>query len=87
VLYVQNDEDVYVWWLDRNDPGFVANLHTGRKNRAMLHRTRCWHLYPPEPNRVHTVTNPKACSRNRDEVERWLSENGFETDACPDCRP
>ena len=44
MLYVQNDDAVYIWWLEANDAGFVANLHTGGKNRAVLHRTRCTHM-------------------------------------------
>ena len=87
MLYVQNDEAVYVWWLDANEAGFVANLHTGAKYRAMLHRARCTHLYPPEPSRVHTGSYPKACSHDRDEVERWVRETGFDVVPCPDCKP
>ena len=87
MLYVQNDEAVYVWWLEANEAGFIANLRTGGKNRAMLHRARCSHLYPPVPDRVHTETKPKVCSCDRDEVEQWVRENGFEIVDCPDCKP
>jgi hypothetical protein len=87
MLYVQNDEAVYIWWLEANDAGFVANLRTGGKHRAMLHRARCFHLYPPEPNRVHTADCPKACSRDRDEVEGWVRESGFEVVDCSSCKP
>jgi hypothetical protein len=54
MLYVQNDDPVYVWWLEANDPGFVANLRTGGRTRAMLPRTRCSHLYPPDAGKSHT---------------------------------
>lgn len=87
MLYVRNDEAAYVWWLEANDSGFVANLGTGGKNRAMLHRTRCFHLYPPDPGKVHTVQPEKACSRDRDDLERWVRDNRFEMVPCPDCKP
>ena len=40
MIYVQNDDAAYVWWLEANATGFVANLRTGGKHRAMLHRGR-----------------------------------------------
>jgi hypothetical protein len=87
MVYVQNDEAAYVWWLEANAEGFVANLHAPSKNKARLHRARCFHLYPPESGRVHTETTPKACSRDSDEVQQWVRENGFEIVLCPDCKP
>jgi hypothetical protein len=87
MLYVLNDDAVYLWWLEANEAGFVANLRTGGKTRAMLHSARCSHLYPPEAGKVHTGTYPKACSRDREEAERWVRENGFEVVTCPDCKP
>jgi hypothetical protein len=87
VLYVQNDDAAYVWWIESNDKGFVANLRTGGKNRSMLHQARCSHLYPPEPHKVHTGSYPKACSLDRSEVEQWATNQGFEVVLCPDCKP
>lgn len=87
MLYIQNDDAVYVWWLEANESGIIANLRTGNKSRAMLHRARCSHLYPPEPGKIHTGTCPKACSHDRNEVEGWVRENGFEVVPCPDCKP
>jgi hypothetical protein len=87
MLYVQNDDAVYVWWLEASESGFIANLGSGGKSRAVLHRGRCMHLYPPEPSKVHTGDYPKACSLNRDEVEGWVHDNGFEVVPCTACKP
>lgn len=87
MLYVQNDDAVYIWWLAANDAGFVANLHTLGKAGAMLHRTRCTHLYPPEPSKDHTGSYPKACSRDREAAERWVRNQGYQVARCSDCKP
>jgi len=85
MIYVHNDDAVYLWWLERTANGFVANLRTGGKTRAMLHESRCSHLYPLTPGKVHTVTYPKACSIDRSEVEQWVRDAGYALVLCPDC--
>jgi hypothetical protein len=87
MIYVQNDEAAYVWWLDANPMGFVANLHVPSKGKAKLHTARCGHLYPPESGKAHTGATQKACSCDRDEVQQWVSENGFEIVLCTSCNP
>ena len=62
MIYVKNDEAAYVSWLDANSNGYVVNMHTLGKNKSLMHRARCMHLYPPEADKVHTVAYPKACS-------------------------
>jgi len=87
MIYFHNDEEGYVSWLERQPGGFVLNLFTGGKQRAMLHTTRCSHLYPINTTRVHTATHPKACSPNREELERWGLDYHYAVAPCPDCLP
>jgi hypothetical protein len=86
VIYVKNDEETYRWCLEMHPDGFVANLGTGGKNRAMLHTARCSHLYPPEERKIHTVTYAKACSSDSEEVQQWAQGSGFDVVPCPDCK-
>lgn len=85
MIYVKNDEATYRWWLEAHPDGYVANLGTGGKNRAMLHTARCFHLYPPSEGLIHTVTLAKACSSDSEEVQQWARANGFDVVPCPDC--
>ncbi len=85
VIYFRNDNEEYISWVERHPDGFVLNASTGGKQKAMLHTTRCWHLYPPDPTREHTVTVQKACSRSRDELERWAAEANLTVSLCATC--
>jgi hypothetical protein len=87
MVYFRNDNEEYISWIERHPEAYVLNVHTGGKQRAMLHRSRCSHLYEPDPTLAHTVTYPKACSRSRDELERWATEAGLTLTFCPDCQP
>jgi hypothetical protein len=85
MLYFQNEQEEYLSWLERHPAGFVLNLGTGGKHQAMIHTTRCGHLYPGNPALSHTVAYPKSCSRDRDELERWGREAGYTVVPCPSC--
>lgn len=85
MIYFRNDDEEYISWLERHPEAVVLNTSTGRKQRAMLHTTRCSHLYPPDPALSHTGKYPKACSRDQDELECWGMETGFIVVPCPDC--
>jgi len=85
MIYFRDEQEEYVSWLERYPTGFVLNLSTGGKHRAMIHTARCGHLYPPPPELSHTVTSPKACSRDRDELERWGRESDYTIVLCPSC--
>lgn len=87
MIYVKNDEDAYARWLDANASGFVVNMHTLGKNKSMLHRTRCIHLYPPATSKEHTVTFPKACSNDLQEVREWVLASGSDIEPCTSCKP
>ena len=85
VIYFRNEEQEHISWLERHPHAFVLNVSTGGKLRAMLHTSRCGHLWEPDRSRSHTDTYPKACSRIRDELERWAAEAGLMVALCPDC--
>jgi len=85
MVYFQNEQEEYVSWLERYPVGFVLNLSTGGKHRAMMHTARCGHLYPPDERLSHTLTSPKACSADREELEGWGQEYGFTIVPCPSC--
>ncbi len=87
MVYFRNDDQEYISWLERHPMGFVLNLATGGKHKAMLHTARCGHLYPVDVALSNTVTYPKACAGDRDELDRWGQEFGFAMAPCPDCRP
>ncbi len=87
MIYIRNDHEEYISWLERHPNGFVLNVSTGGKQKAMLHTSRCWHFYPPDPTQERTVTVQKACSRSRDELERWAAETKLTVSICPDCKP
>ena len=83
--YFKNQEEEYVPWLEHHPAGIVLNLATGGKHRAMIHTTRCTHLYPPNPTKQHTVDYPKACGEDQEELERWSKGAGFTVALCPSC--
>lgn len=85
MIYFRNDDDEYVSWVERHPDAFVLNVSTGGKQKAMLHTSRCSHLYPTSPARSHTRTYPKACSHNQGELELWGAEAGLAVAVCPDC--
>lgn len=87
MIYFRNDDDEYVSWVERHPDAFVLNVFTGGKQKAMLHTSRCSHLYKPDPQLTHTATYPKACSRNQDELKRWGAEAKLAVASCPDCKP
>ena len=87
MIYVKNDEEAYVRWLDANANGFVVNMHTLGKNKSLLHRARCMHLYPPDAHKVHTETYPKACSSDPEEVRQWVIDSGSAIELCTTCKP
>ncbi|MDQ2655727.1 MAG: hypothetical protein M3Z20_22085 [Chloroflexota bacterium] len=87
MIYVKNDEEAYVRWLDANANGFVVNMHTLGKNKSLLHRARCMHLFPPEPGKVHTIAYPKACSCDLEEVRQWVIDSGSAIELCTTCKP
>ena len=86
MIYFRNEEQEYVSWLERHPNALVLNVSRHGKNKAMLHMSRCGHLYEPGPNRTHTETYPKACSRERGELERWGAESGLSVTLCPTCK-
>ncbi|MCC6314447.1 MAG: hypothetical protein IT337_10585 [Thermomicrobiales bacterium] len=87
MIYFRNDTKEYISWLERHPNAYVLNVSTGGKHKAMLHTSRCGHLYQPDPMLAHTETNPKACSRHRDELERWGADASLAVSPCPDCKP
>jgi len=88
MVYFRDDDEEYVSWVERHPAGYVLNLGTGGKRNAMLHTARCTkHMYPVNTALSNTHDYPKACSRYRDELERWGREAGYVVAACADCRP
>lgn len=87
MMYVKNDDAAYIGWLEANPNGFVVNMHTLGKNKSLLHRARCMHLYPPETGKVHTGTFPKACSCDLDDVRQWVIASGSTIELCTTCKP
>ncbi|MFT4038147.1 MAG: hypothetical protein QM692_08220 [Thermomicrobiales bacterium] len=85
MIYIKNDEAAYLHWLEVNPSGFVVNMHTLGKDRSLLHRARCSHLYPPNTSKVHTVTYPKVCANDLDEVRLWVISAGSEVELCTTC--
>ena len=83
--YFKNQEEEYVTWLEHHPVGLVLNLATGGQHRAMIHTTRCMHLYPPDPTSHHTAVRPKACGEDREELERWGKGAGFTIHPCSSC--
>jgi hypothetical protein len=51
----------------------------------MIHTARCKHLYPPLPQKQHTLTRPKVCDEARDELEQWSKGAGFSVEPCSSC--
>jgi hypothetical protein len=97
MIYVENDDAIYVQWLaDNKAKGFVINLVPegryrtglyGGSYQAMLHRANCIHLAPPEPDKTHTF-HAKVCSLDFAEITRWVQEQGVKKVAdCGSCRP
>ncbi len=87
MIYVKDDDVTYWWWKDGNTGGFVANLGKERKDLATLHRAQCTHLNRWTTQEATYTDPPKACSRDRDEVEQWVRANNFEIEYCKSCKP
>jgi hypothetical protein len=83
MIYVENDDAIYVQWLaDNKAKGFVINLVPegryrtglyGGSYQAMLHRANCIHLAPPEPDKTHTF-HAKVCSLDFAEIKQGAEE-------------
>lgn len=84
MTHLQDDVTAFVWWLEANASESVANLCAGGKCRAMLHRARRTHVYPTKSGKVHALIYPKGCTRDPKVVQRWVRENSFGVEFCPD---
>ncbi len=82
MLPFQTEDEEYVAWLVRDPAGFVLNL--GRKPDPMIHRPPCSHLLLSGVKRPTAA--PKACSLDREELERWGREAGLTVIPCSTCK-
>lgn len=84
--HFKDDEEGYIAWLNSNPSGFLLNVGTGGATLAMMHSSRCGHLWEPNPKLRHTKDYTKACAATRDALERWAAQHGFTVTYCPSCR-
>lgn len=87
MLYIKDDDVTYGWWKEANTDGFIANLRSVPKEVAVLHRATCKHLQPFATQEATYTDSPKACSRDRNEVEQWVRQSGIEIEFCKSCKP
>lgn len=87
MIYIKDDDVTYWWWKEANPDGFIANFSKERKDLAILHRAQCKHLQPWTTQEATYTDPPKACSRDRKEVEQWLRERDYEIEFCKSCKP
>jgi len=76
----ENKDAEYVAWLEHNQAGFVLNVGS-----AMLHTAQCGYISWPLGGGSHTAA-PKACSLEREELERWGREAGLSIIPCSKCK-
>ena len=85
--YFKNDDEGYIAWLEANPSAFLLNVGTGAAHLAMLHTTRCGHLWEPDPKKHHTTGQyTKAVGTTRAELEDWAAQHGYTVTYCPSCR-
>ena len=83
--YFNDDGEGYIAWLEANPSGYLLNVGTGGATLAMLHTSRCGHLWGPNPKRRHTKDYTKACAETREALEGWAAQRGYGVTYCPNC--
>ena len=81
------DDPGYLTWIEHHSNGYVVNINSLRKNRSMIHTSRCTHLYEPERAKTHTISYGKACSTDIQELLDWAGATGQTIVQCSSCRP
>jgi len=86
-LICRNDDAGYVSCLEHQQSnGFVLNLvPAGSEQTPMLHAAWCTHLFYPLATYTHAVKRPKACSEDRETLERWAQAHGRTFVLCSSC--
>jgi len=80
--HFRNEDEEYIAWLDHYPAGFVLNL--GRKPQPMMHTAQCVHL--SLSGGISPTAAPKACSMDREKLERWGREAGLTVIPCSTCK-
>ncbi len=84
VVEFENCPAGYEEWAKRNRDGYVLNLKPD-PHPAVLHRTKCSHVYPARPEYGDFTKKRKVCSSNREAVEAWAPQQGRSFVLCSSC--
>ncbi len=82
VTALQNQDSDYARWLDHHAHGFVLNL---KPRTAMLHKSRCSHLYPTKVYK-HPTRVAKWCSNDRSPIENAARRENVTFVGCQSCK-
>lgn len=85
MVYFENEDELYIAWIENHPDGHIVNAGTSGKGKSIIHTGRCAHIYPPDPERDNTGPYPKACSTRRAELERWARKMDHQLTVCPNC--
>lgn len=80
-----NDDKDYARWLEHHGEGYVVHLRPGGQP-PMLHTARCHHLYPAEAYAGRATTTPKVCDTDRERLQRWVAQQGYQLALCATCQ-
>lgn len=88
MIIIENDDDIYLAWLESNPDGFVVNAENPpRAASARLHRATCRHISTPERSNWTTTGYIKVCSNLIDELKQWARGTVGEAAECGVCKP
>ena len=80
-------ENKFEQWARDHQEGFFINKRSSTD--MCLHRVGCWHVFRKDgtlwPGKA--TQNPKICSLDRQELEKWAWQKGTELKDCSTCSP
>lgn len=75
------DNEAFLAWIGANPQGFYLNQR--KSAEAMLHRGMCFHIEFDIAVRVTAAR--KIAGTNKDQLERWASNEHIVVTYCSDC--
>jgi hypothetical protein len=88
MLTIDNDDAVYLQWVNSNLNGFVIN--SPKRSGAvpdMLHKASCQHITTSQRTNYTTTDYRKICSVNREELIAWGAKHSSNFQECKVCKP
>jgi hypothetical protein len=84
VRVFQHDPVAFRAWRDEHPYGYILNVPRG-STRAVLHRGECATLTQTRLSAAARMRSPRICAHDRQAIEQWAAEHGYDLALCTNC--